>query len=54
MPNSVCNLHSNHVHITGRSGNIMASIFHKSRKRFTKKKKEHKPKLWKTQWKPGN
>lgn len=39
MPNFVCNLHSNHVHITGPSGNIMAAIFHKSRKRFTKKKK---------------
>ena len=35
----VRNLHSNHVYIRGPSGNIMAAIFHKSRKRFTKKKK---------------
>jgi len=38
----VRNLHSNHVYIRGPSGNIMAAIFHKSRKRFTKKKKKEK------------
>jgi len=42
MPNFVCNLHSNHVHITGPSGNIMAAIFHKSRKRFIKKKRKRR------------
>lgn len=47
MPNFVRNLHSNHVHITGPGGNIMAAIFHKSRKRFTKKKRRTQTKVMK-------